>query len=113
MRLTKQTCHLERVQQVHDEYSYSSTSTPEKYLQDIIIRNIPIDEEESREYTVISIIISTSIQANSLIAEPSLVATKMSFFSNPNGRTKANVLADKVIVFKNLRGTAGTHKHGT
>ena len=110
---TKQTRHLERVQRVHDEYSYSSTSTREESLKDIIIGNIPIEEEESSESTGISIIISASIQANSVISEPSLVATNKSFFSKPTGRTEANVLAHKVIVPKNLRGTAGTHEHET
>ena len=57
--------------------------------------------------------ISGSIKANSVLAEPSLVATNKSNFSNSTGRTKTHILADKVIVTKNLRGTQGTSQHET
>ena len=36
---------MARVHLVHHEYSHSSTSTREEFLQDIIIENLPIEEE--------------------------------------------------------------------
>ena len=44
MPLTKWTCCPERVHRVHDEDSHSSTSSHEKFLQDIMIENLPIYE---------------------------------------------------------------------
>ena len=54
-----------------------------------------------------------SIQSNSVLAEPFLVTTNKSYVSKSTGRTEAGVLADKVIVAKNLRGTTGTLQHDT
>ena len=48
-----------------------------------------------------------------MLADPSLVATNKSYFSKSTGRTEADVLADKVIVPKNLRGTPVTRQHDT
>ena len=46
-----------------------------------------------------------------MLAELSPVATNDSYFINSTGRTKFNVLADKVIFYKNLWDTPGTHQH--
>ena len=43
--LTEQTRRPAIVHLVHNEDSHSSTSTREEFLQDIIIENIPIEEE--------------------------------------------------------------------
>ena len=45
--LAKQTRRPEILQRIHDKYSHSSTSTREKFLQNNVIENIPIEEEES------------------------------------------------------------------
>ena len=110
---TEQTRHLAREQRVHDEYSHYSTSAREEFLQDIVIENLPIEEEEVSHPTGRSTRISGSIQSNSVLTEPSLVATNESYFSKSTGRTEANILADKVIVPKNLRGTPGARQYDT
>ena len=53
-------------------------------------------------------IIYKSIQGNIVLTESSLVATNKSYCSMLNGRTEADILADKVIVPKNLWSTSGT-----
>ena len=73
--ITKKTRCLARVQWIHNKYYQTSTSNCEEFLQDIAIKNISFDEEESIQYTVIVMSISGSIQGNSVIAEPLLVAT--------------------------------------
>ena len=109
--LTKQTRRPEIVQKVYGKYSHFSTSTCEQFLQDITIKNIHIEEEEAIQLTGISMIIYGSIQTNSVIAKPLLVATNELYFSKSTGRTEADVLADKVIPPKNLWGTPGTRQH--
>ena len=52
-----------------------------------------------------------SIQGNSVLIDPLLVATNESYFIKSTGRTEANVLDDKVIVSKNIRVTPGTHEN--
>ena len=42
--LTRQTHRLVRVLLVHNKDSHSSTSTHEEFLQDIIIKNLPIEK---------------------------------------------------------------------
>ena len=110
---TKRTRRPERVHRVHYEDSHSSTSNREEFIQDIIIENLPIEEEEDSHRTGRSMNISGSIQADSVLSEPLLIATNKSYFSKSTGRTKANVLADKVISPKDIRGIPGTHQHGT
>ena len=50
---------------------------------------------------------------DSVIAEPSLVATIKSYFSKSTGRNEADVLADKVIYPNNLWGKPGKRQHDT
>ena len=88
-------------------------SSREEFLQDLIIENIPIQEEVSKHHTRRAMSIPETIQANSVLDEPSMVATNKSYFSKLTGRNDANILADKVIVTKNLQETSGTHQHGT
>ena len=90
--ITKQTHPPARVPQFHDEYSHSSKSTCEEFLQNIIIENLPIEEEESSHPTGTSMRISGPIQANSVLADPSLVATNESYFRKSTGRTEAKFL---------------------
>ena len=52
-----------------------------------------------------------SIQGNSVLIDPLLVATNESYFIKSTGRTEANFLDDKVIVSKNIRVTPGTHEN--
>ena len=101
------------MQRIHDKDSHSFTSTREEFLQDIVIENIPIDDEESSQPTRWSIIISRSIQVNIMISEPYMVATNESYFSNLTGKTEADVLSDKVIDPKNIQGPPGTRQHYT
>ena len=98
----------EREQRVYSQDSHSSTSTSEKFLQDIIIENIPIEEEEAIHPTRRSMRIYRSIQTNSVLSEPFLVATNELYFSKLTGRTEANFLADNVIFPKNIWGTPRT-----
>ena len=109
--LTEQTRHLERVHQVRDKDSHYSTSTLDEFLQDITIENTPIDEEEDIHPTRKSMIISGNIQYDRVLPELLLVATNESYFSKLTGRTEADVLADKVIVSNNLKGTPGMRQH--
>ena len=48
-----------------------------------------------------------------MISDLLLVLTNKSYFSRFTGRTEADVLADKVIVPKNIRGTSGMCQHDT
>ena len=57
--------------------------------------------------------ISGSIQVKSVLAEPLLVATNDSYFSNLTGRTEDDVLYDKVVVPNNLWGTPRMCQHET
>ena len=50
-------------------------------------------------------------QAYSVLTDPLLVATDELYFSKSTGRNEADVLADKVIVPNNLRGTPGKRQH--
>ena len=68
--LTEQTRRPERVQQIHDKDSHSSTYTCEEFLQNIVIGNRPIEEEESRHPNRRATWIYWSIQDNIVIAEP-------------------------------------------
>ena len=111
--LTEQTCCPRRVHRVYDEYSHSSTSTCEEFLQDIIIENLTIEEEESIHPTGRAMRISGSIQAEIVIAEPSLVLTNGSYLSKSTGRNESEFLADKIIVPKYLWGTPGMRQHDT
>ena len=65
--------------------------TCEEFLKDIIVENIPIEEEEPIYPTKISMRISVSIQTDIMLAEPSLVATNESYFFKLTGRTEANI----------------------
>ena len=85
----------------------------EEFLQDIMIENIPIEEKEVIHLTGRIMIISGSIQANSVLAETSLVSTIDSYFVESTGRTESNIFSDKFIVLKNIRGTPGTCQHDT
>ena len=111
--ITKQTYFPEIVHQFYDGDSHSSTSTREEFIQDIIIENIYIEEEETNHLTLRAMRISGSIQENSVLADPLLVATNKSYFSKSTGSTEINFWADKVISPKNLQGTPGTRQHGT
>ena len=73
--LTKRTRRLVKVHWFHNEDSHSSTSTCEEFLQDIMVENISIGEEYANHLTGIALSISKLIQANIVLAEPSLVAT--------------------------------------
>ena len=57
--------------------------------------------------------ISGSIHGDSVVSEPSLVATNKSYFSKSNRRTESDVLTDKFIVPNNLWGAPGTCQHDT
>ena len=57
--------------------------------------------------------LSGSIQANSILSDPFLVATNELYFRKLTGRTEAHVLAEKVVVPKNLQITQGTRQHDT
>ena len=72
---TEQTRHLAREQRVHDEYSHYSTSAREEFLQDIVIENIPVDEEEARHPTVKSKSISGLVHDDSVLDYPLIVVT--------------------------------------
>ena len=54
-----------------------------------------------------------SIEVKRVLADPFLVTINELYFSKSTGRTKTNLLADKFIVPKNLRGTLGMHQHDT
>ena len=88
-------------------------STREEFLQYIVIETITIDDEEPIQTTGRSISISRSIQVNIVLSEPSLVVTNDSYFSESPGRTKADVLSEKVIVPKDLQGPPITRQHDT
>ena len=100
--LTKKTRRLVRLQRVHDEYSYSYTYTYEEFLQDIIIENLPTEEEEAIYLTGRAMSIFESIRANIMLAEPSMVATNNLYSRNSTGRAESNVLVDKLVVPKNI-----------
>ena len=48
-----------------------------------------------------------------MLADTLLVATNKFYFSKSTGRTKANVLTEKVIFPNNIWGTPGTLQHDT
>ena len=48
-----------------------------------------------------------------MLADPSLVATNKFYFIKSTGRTKDNLLDDKVAVPNNLWGTPGTYQRDT
>ena len=58
-------------------------------------------------------IISGTIQANSVLADPQMDATNKLYFKKSTGMTEANVLDDKIIFPKNIWGTPGTRQHDT
>ena len=105
--LTKRTRRPEILHQVHDEDSHSSTSAHEKFLQDIIIENIPIEGEEYSHPTAIAMSISVLVQDKIVIVKSLLVVTNESYFIKLTGRTETDILVDKVLVPNNLWGTPG------
>ena len=72
-------------------------SNREEFIKNIVIENIPIEEEEASHPTGRVIWISGLIQSDSVLDYPLLVATNKSYVRKLTGRTEANFLADKVI----------------
>ena len=108
--ITEVTRRPTRVQQFHDGYSHSSTSTCEDFLQDIIIENIPIEEEESSHPTRRSMSISRSIQADIVLADPFLVATNESYFIKSAGIQYGGGCGNLTLVCGGVQGGRGARR---
>ena len=98
---------------VQHKYFDSSTSTREEFLLDIIIENLPLEEEESIHPTGRDISISGFIQSDRVLEDLFLVITNKSYFRKSTGSTKAGVLADKFICPNNIWDTPDMCEHDT
>ena len=99
--LTEQTCCPERVQRIHNKDYHYSTSTREEFLQNIVIENPPIEEGESIHPNGRAMRISGLFQGDSVLTEPSLVATNAFYFIRSTVRTETDIFPDKVILSNN------------